>query len=68
MNAVDKFTYIGSVFSRDVHIDNELDACIARANSVSGRLQRKVWVRRGITLTTKLKVYRAVVLTSLLYA
>ena len=67
LNAVDKFTYLGSVLSRDVHIDSEVDACIARASSVFGRLQRKVWKRRGIRLTTKLKVYRAVVLTSLLY-
>ena len=38
LNAVDKFTYLGSVLSRDVHIDNEVDACIARASSVFGRL------------------------------
>ena len=68
LNAVDKFTYLGSVLSRDVHIDNEVDALVARASSVFGRLQRKVWERRGIKLTTTLKVYRAVVLTSLLYA
>ena len=62
MKAVDKFTYLGSVLSRDVHIDNEVDAHIARASSVFGRLQRKVWERRGIGLTTKLKVYRAIML------
>ena len=65
MNAVDKFTCLGSVLSRDVNIDNEVETCIARSSSVFGRLQRKVWERRGIRLTTKLKVYRAVVLTTL---
>ena len=68
LNAVDKFTYFGSILSRDVHIDNEVDAHIARASSVFGKLQRKVGERRGIRLTTKLKVYRAIVLTSFLYA
>ena len=38
LNAVDKFTYLSSVPSRDGHIDNEVDACVARANSVFGRL------------------------------
>ncbi|XP_068927878.1 ATP-binding cassette sub-family G member 8 [Petaurus breviceps papuanus] len=52
----------------DVHIANEIDTCIASASSVFERLQRKVRERRGIKLTTKLKVYRAVELTSLLYA
>ena len=48
LNAVDKFAYLGSVLSRDVHIDNEVDACVARASSVFGRLRRKVWERRGL--------------------
>ena len=56
LNAVDKFIYLGNVLSRDVHIDNEVDARITRASSVFGRLQRKVWERRGIRLTTKLKI------------
>ena len=38
LNAVGKFTYLGSVLSRDVHMDNEVDAHIARASSMFGRL------------------------------
>ena len=37
-NVVDKFTYVGSVLSRDIHFDNEVDAHIVRASSVFGRL------------------------------
>ena len=37
-NAVDNFTYLGNVHSRDVHVDNEVDSHIARASSVFGRL------------------------------
>lgn len=33
LNAVDKLTYFGSVLSKDVHIDDEVDTCIARASS-----------------------------------
>ena len=38
LNTVDKFTYLGSVLSREEHIDNEVDAHVARASSVFGRL------------------------------
>ena len=40
---------------------------ISKASSAFGRLREKVWERRGISLETNLKVYRAVVLTTLLY-
>ena len=41
---------------------------IARASNAIGRLKDNVWERRGLNLDTKLKVYIAVVLLSLLYA
>ena len=66
--ATNKFIYLGSTLSRTVNIDEEVTYRIARASSAFGRLRTKVWERRGITLQTKLKVYRAVVLPSLLYA
>ena len=66
--AVDKFTYLGSTLSRCVHIDDEINARIAKASSAFGRLRPTVWDRKGVHLTTKLKVYRAIVLTTLLYA
>ena len=48
-------------------IDAEINNRISKASSAFGRLREKVWERRGISLETKLKVYRAVVLTTLLY-
>lgn len=66
--AVDNFTYLGSTLSRCVHIDNEVDSRIAKASSAFGRLRSTVWERRGISLSTKLSVYRAIVLTTLLYS
>ena len=67
LEVVDKFVYLGSTLSRAVNIDEEVTARIAKASSAFGRLKGNVWERRGIKTSTKLKVYRAVVLTTLLY-
>ena len=64
----DKFVYLGSTLSRAANIDDEVAYRIARASASFGRLREKVWDRRGLSVDTKLKVYRAVVLPSLLYA
>ena len=64
----DKFTYLGSTSSRVVHIDDEVNARIAKASAAFGRLFYSVWERRTIRLDTKLKVYNAAVLPTLLYA
>jgi hypothetical protein len=68
LQAVDQFTYLGSTLSRSVTIDAEINCRIAKASAAFGRLRIKVWDRRGISLPTKLKVYRAVILPTLLYA
>ena len=68
LKVVDRFTYLGSTLSQNTTIDNEVNTRIARASAAFGRLQSTVWKRRGIGLQTKLNVYRAVVLPTLLYA
>ena len=68
LKVVDKFTYLGSTLSTAVHIDDEVTARIAKASVAFGRLRANVWERNGIKLDTKLKVYKAVVLPTLLYA
>uniref|UniRef100_A0A8C5P9E5 C2H2-type domain-containing protein n=1 Tax=Leptobrachium leishanense TaxID=445787 RepID=A0A8C5P9E5_9ANUR len=67
LNAVDKFTYLGSILSRSVVMDDELIARLAKANAAFGRLRKNVWDRRGIRQKTKIKVYRAAVLSTLLH-
>ena len=67
LNAVDKFTYLGSTLSRNMTIDDEVNLRLAKASAAFGRLNANVWTRRGIRLETKLKVYQAVILPSLLY-
>ena len=68
IQVVDIFTYLGSTLSRAEHIDDEVTARAAKASVAFGRLLTNVWERNGIRLDTKLKVYRAVVLPTLLYA
>ena len=68
LQVVEKFPYLGSTLSRVVHIDDEVNAKIAKASAAFGRLCGSVWDRNGIRLDTKLKVYKAVVLPILLYA
>ena len=68
LQVVDKFTNLGSTLSRVVHIDDEVNARIAKASAAFGRLRGNIWDLSGIRLGTKLKVYRSVVLPTLLYA
>ena len=65
LNVVEKFTYLGSTLSCTVVIDDEVNTRLAKASATFGRLHKNVWDRRGIT--TDVKVYNAVVLTTLLY-
>jgi len=68
LSAVDKFTYLGSTLSSSLVIEDEVNARIAKANVAFGRLRSNVWSRRGISLPTKPKFYRAIALPMLLYA
>ena len=56
---VDKFTYLGSTLSRVMHIDDEVNARIAKASAAFGRVCGSIWGWSGI---------RLVVLPTLLYA
>jgi len=67
LQEVENFTYLGSTLSRSVNIDAEVNNRIANASSSFGRLKKTVWERRGISQRNKIKVCRAVVLTTLLH-
>ena len=67
LRAVETFTYLGSSLSHNVNIDSEINNRISKASSTFGRLRVNVWERKGISFETKLKVYWAVILTTLLY-
>ncbi|VDL96958.1 unnamed protein product [Schistocephalus solidus] len=53
--------------ARNTRIDDEVAQRISKAGQTFGRQQASVWNRYSIRLNTKLKMYKAVVLTTLLY-
>lgn len=67
LNTTDKFCYLGSVLSSNVDISNDVSRRIGAASAAFGKLQTRLWNEPGVKLSTKLAVYRAVVLTTLLY-
>ena len=67
LNCVDSFTYLGSSLSSSNSLDKEISTRIAKANASYGRLQKRVWCDRGLSIEIKCAVYKAVVLSALLY-
>lgn len=67
LQATENFMYLGRTLTHSVNIDAETNNRISSASSTFGGLREEVLERRGISLATKLQVYRAVVLTTLLY-
>ena len=67
MNVVQDFTYLGANISRDGEITSEVTRRIARAARAFGCLRVTVFKNKDLSMATKRAVYRAVVLTILLY-
>ena len=67
LKQVGTFKYLGSHISANGLIDDEVNYRVQQANRAYGRLSSRVFHNRNITLTTKVMVYNAVVLSSLLY-
>ncbi|VDL99410.1 unnamed protein product [Schistocephalus solidus] len=62
----ENLAYLGSTLSRNTRIDDEVAQRISKASQAFSRLQASVWNHHGIYLKTKLKMHKAVVLTTLL--
>nr|VZI50120.1 unnamed protein product [Spirometra erinaceieuropaei] len=67
LQVVENFPYLGSTLSSNTKIDDEVANRISKASQAFGRLQSTVWNRHGLQLSTKLKMYKAVILPTLLY-
>ena len=63
-----QFTYLGCTILSDVKIDKEIDNRLAKSNCSFGRLYKRVWNNKSLKYKSKIRVYRAVVLTTLLYS
>ena len=67
LKSVEQFTYLGCAISSNARIDGEIDNRLAKVNSAFGRLYKRVWNNKHLRIIMKISVYRAVVLTTLLY-
>nr|VZI14293.1 unnamed protein product [Spirometra erinaceieuropaei] len=67
LQVVENFPYLGSTLSRNTQIDDEVANRISKASQAFGHLQSTVWNRHGLQQSTKLKMYKAVILPTLLY-
>ncbi|XP_064091612.1 uncharacterized protein LOC135205178 [Macrobrachium nipponense] len=68
LETVDHFPYLGSHLSLNANIDDEVQYRLRCANSAFGKLRRKIFDDHDLRVNTKIKVYQAIVLPTLLYA
>ena len=64
---VDRFTYLGSVLSKAHDLTNEVQRRIHLASAAFGRLSHRVFLNRDLTIKTKVAVYNAVCVSTLVY-
>jgi len=65
---VNRFVYLGSTLNMTGTLDDEICFRISKASDAFGKLNRRLWICRGISVATKVKVYVACILSALLYA
>ncbi|XP_076055189.1 uncharacterized protein LOC143033583 [Oratosquilla oratoria] len=66
LEAVNEFTYLGSVVTNDLSLDTEIDRT-GSASATFAELAKRVWENTKLTLTTKILVYKVSILSTLLY-
>ena len=64
---VTQCTYLGSIISQDGGCIAEIDARISRASKVFGSWKERVFTNRQFSISTKMKIFRALVRPVLLY-
>jgi hypothetical protein len=60
--------YLGSTISANLSLEPEINSRMAKATAVMSRLYKRVWANNKLTVNTKMQVYRACVLSTLLYS
>lgn len=68
LNLVSQFQYLGSTIASNLSLEPEISARIAKAAETMSKLQKRVWDNKNLTNNTKMQVYRAGVLSTLLYS
>ena len=68
LNAVERFQYLGSTISSNLSLEPEISSTIAKASAAMSKLHKRVWSNNNLTVNTKMQVYKACVLSTLLYS
>ena len=61
------YRYFGSTISDTLSLESELNRRIGKAATTISSLTKRVWSNKKLTQNTKIQVYRAYVLSTLLY-
>ncbi|CAH1256683.1 Hypp1699 [Branchiostoma lanceolatum] len=67
LETVEAFPYLGSYLSNDCTAQKDIDNRIRAAHAAFGRLSKRVFLNHDPNLNTKIMVFRAIVLSTLLY-
>ena len=67
LDAVSQFTYLGSTTSNNACLAVELGKRIGKAATNMAKLSARVWENKKLTTQTKVAVYRACIVSTLLY-
>ena len=67
LEQVDHFSYLGSLLSVHGNCGQDVEKRIGAAHAAFGRLSHRVFLNKDLTVKTKLMVYQAVVISTLLY-
>ena len=60
------FTYLGSTVLESASLHQEITLRMGKASAAYGKLQKRLWRNRHVTIRAECKVYRAVMLSTLL--
>ena len=67
LEAVNAFVYLGSTLTDNLTMELELNRRIGKAATTYARLSKRVWTNNKLSVHTKVQVYNACVLSTLLY-
>ena len=68
LNPVSQFQYLGPTISSNLSLEPEISARIAKAAGMMSKFQKRVWDNNNLINNNKMQVYRACVLSILLYS
>ena len=67
LEVVSKFCYLGSTTTESSTLDDEINTRIGKAATTFGRLTKRAWRNPKLTTKTKMSIYQACILSTLLY-